>query len=290
MNKAKNLYVTIVIPSHNNEHTIAKAINSALSQTYPHTEIIIIDNASTDKTYAIALKYACEYPDKIRSYRNSMNYGPTLNWFLGASYATGEYVKFLFSDDEMHPVFIERLLDSFSYDTAFAYSACRIDSWDGRVFYSSGNQKTYFTPKSLLRVYCADGDIPVSSSACLFRASHVLSCLSSIITHKTFVNQAAMSLGAGPDLSLAYSSISSSNNTVACICEPLVLLRSGGATTTNYKTVFYNYFVYKLVFCLDPLQPINIAILFSFEIKRILRIIRALIHVHLSSLTLSVDQ
>jgi len=268
--------VSIVIPSYNNETTITQAIHSSLNQTYSHIKIIIIDNASTDSTYDIAMDYASKYPEKICSYRNSINYGPALNWFLGASYANSEYIKFLFSDDEMHPTLIERLLGSFSLNTAFAYSACCIDSWHGRIFYSSGNLKTHFTPSSLLKVYCADGDMPVTSSACLFRTSHVLSCLSSIVTHKTFVNRNAMSLGAGPDLSLALLSITPFHNTVACINAPLVLLRSGGFTSKNYYSVLYNYFLYKLMFCLYPFQPFNILILLTSEVKRVLRMIRPL--------------
>jgi glycosyltransferase involved in cell wall biosynthesis len=49
--------VSVVIPAHNEEKNIAKTIEALLAQNYPDIEIIIVDNASTDKTYEIARKY-----------------------------------------------------------------------------------------------------------------------------------------------------------------------------------------------------------------------------------------
>ena len=49
--------VSVVIPAHNEEKDIAKTIEALLAQDYPHIEIIIVDNASTDKTNEVAKKY-----------------------------------------------------------------------------------------------------------------------------------------------------------------------------------------------------------------------------------------
>ena len=48
-----NIKVSIIIPAYNSEKTIEKAIRSALQQTYSDFEIIIVDDASTDKTKKI---------------------------------------------------------------------------------------------------------------------------------------------------------------------------------------------------------------------------------------------
>lgn len=49
--------VSIVIPAYNEEHHIAAAITAALSQTYPGVQVIVVDNASTDRTGEIARSF-----------------------------------------------------------------------------------------------------------------------------------------------------------------------------------------------------------------------------------------
>lgn len=54
--KLKTL-VSILIPLYNSELYISDTIKSCLSQTYPHIEVIIIDDGSTDNSYSIAKKH-----------------------------------------------------------------------------------------------------------------------------------------------------------------------------------------------------------------------------------------
>ena len=57
--------VSIIIPSYNTERYIAQALDSALSQTYPYVEIVVVDDGSTDRSPAILGEYAVRYPDRI---------------------------------------------------------------------------------------------------------------------------------------------------------------------------------------------------------------------------------
>jgi cellulose synthase/poly-beta-1,6-N-acetylglucosamine synthase-like glycosyltransferase len=50
--------VSIIIPAHNEEAIIERAIESALETNYPNKEIIVVDDGSTDRTYQIALPYS----------------------------------------------------------------------------------------------------------------------------------------------------------------------------------------------------------------------------------------
>ena len=52
-----NKKITILIPAHNEELGIRESIESAIATNYPNKEIIVIDDGSTDSTYAIAQKY-----------------------------------------------------------------------------------------------------------------------------------------------------------------------------------------------------------------------------------------
>lgn len=52
--------VSIGLPVYNGERYIGRAIESVLAQTYPHWQLIICDNASSDKTGAICRRFAQE--------------------------------------------------------------------------------------------------------------------------------------------------------------------------------------------------------------------------------------
>ena len=97
--------VSIVIPTYNHGQFIGATIESALEQTYHDFEIIIVDNASTDQSWEVISGFR---DARISAYRNDSNIGPVRNWQLGISRAQGRYIKILWSDDLMHPQFLEK--------------------------------------------------------------------------------------------------------------------------------------------------------------------------------------
>ncbi|OJV90496.1 MAG: hypothetical protein BGO43_06515 [Gammaproteobacteria bacterium 39-13] len=88
--------VSIIIPVYNGENYLREAINSALDQTYPNIEIIVINDGSRDDgaTERIALSFG----DKIR-YFNKPNGGVASALNLGISHMTGDYFSWLSHDD-----------------------------------------------------------------------------------------------------------------------------------------------------------------------------------------------
>jgi glycosyltransferase involved in cell wall biosynthesis len=93
--------VSILITSYNRAAYIKAAIESALAQHYPNTEIIIVDNCSTDGTKSILENYVSE--EKIRIFINDVNIGQFPNRNKAASLAKGKYLKYLDSDDLLYP-------------------------------------------------------------------------------------------------------------------------------------------------------------------------------------------
>jgi len=87
--------VSIIIPLFNAEKYIAETIQSALNQTWPNKEIIIINDSSTDNSLAIANKYASENL-KIFTQENK---GASAARNFGLKEAKGEYIQFLDADD-----------------------------------------------------------------------------------------------------------------------------------------------------------------------------------------------
>jgi GT2 family glycosyltransferase len=71
--------VSIELPVFNGEEFLSSAIASILAQTYPDFELIISDNASTDRTETICREYAAS-DRRIRYYRNDRNLGAAVNF------------------------------------------------------------------------------------------------------------------------------------------------------------------------------------------------------------------
>lgn len=105
----QNLYVSIIIPAYNAGAFLTDAVNSALNQTYPFIEVIIVDDGSTDTTYHIADKLAQQDPRVQVIHKANAGQSSARNAAL--KIATGEYISFLDADDTFLPDKIEKQLD-----------------------------------------------------------------------------------------------------------------------------------------------------------------------------------
>jgi glycosyltransferase involved in cell wall biosynthesis len=86
--------------SYNREQYIAEAIESVLTSTYTNFELIIVDDASKDRTVEIAKAYA-QQDQRIAIYVNEQNLGDYHNRNKAASYAKGEFIMYVDSDDKI---------------------------------------------------------------------------------------------------------------------------------------------------------------------------------------------
>jgi glycosyltransferase involved in cell wall biosynthesis len=87
---------SICIPVYNGAKFIHRAIHSALNQTYANTEIIIVDDRSTDDSWSII----STFDDKrIVAVRNESNLGPEGNWNKALAACSGKYIKLFHQDD-----------------------------------------------------------------------------------------------------------------------------------------------------------------------------------------------
>ena len=93
--------ISIIIPVYNRENTLARALDSLLSQTYPHWEAIIVDDGSNDKSLSIAHKYS-KIDERIYPF-SFANKGVALARNEGLIFARGKWITFLDSDDEYLP-------------------------------------------------------------------------------------------------------------------------------------------------------------------------------------------
>jgi O-antigen/teichoic acid export membrane protein/glycosyltransferase involved in cell wall biosynthesis len=101
--------VSILIPAYNPEDTILRALESAQLQTLSDIEIIVIDDASTDRTLEL-VRERKQKDARICICSRETNGGPAAARNMGLAVARGEWIALLDADDMMAPIRLERLL------------------------------------------------------------------------------------------------------------------------------------------------------------------------------------
>jgi glycosyltransferase involved in cell wall biosynthesis len=133
--------VSLGLPVYNGETYLEGAIESLLTQTYEDFELIITDNASTDRTEEICRGFA-ERDPRVRYERNPENLGAAGNFNRAFELARGEFFKWAAHDDLNEATFLERCVDSLdaSPEVVLSYpQACIIDN--------DGNRLEVYDPK-----------------------------------------------------------------------------------------------------------------------------------------------
>lgn len=102
--------VSLIIPAFNAEKFLAQCLESIQRQTYEAWEAIVVDDGSTDSTAGIATRMA-QADKRIRIWRRK-NGGPSAARNSGIAAAKGRWLAFVDADDELHPMFIERMLEA----------------------------------------------------------------------------------------------------------------------------------------------------------------------------------
>lgn len=122
---------SIVIPCYNLAHTLERAVNSAIAQTYPAHEIIIVNNNSSDNTEELANKLASQPGNVI--YTNCEKQGVAHARNHGIRLATGKHILCLDADDMIEPGFLGVCVKALEADRSLgiAYTRLRWVKGDG---------------------------------------------------------------------------------------------------------------------------------------------------------------
>lgn len=105
--------VSVIIPTYNGGHYINDCLQSIINCTYPHLEVIIIDDHSSDNSYEILNQYVSQYPHIIDVYHNPKVGAPAARNY-GFQKSNGEYIQFLDVDDILSKKKIERQINALS--------------------------------------------------------------------------------------------------------------------------------------------------------------------------------
>jgi glycosyltransferase involved in cell wall biosynthesis len=123
--------VSIGLPVYDGAAFIEEALDSILGQSFGDFELIISDNASTDRTEAICRDYANRDP-RIRYHRNAENRGAAWNYNRVFELSSGRYFKWLAHDDVCGKDFLLRCVEALDADPSITLVYPRAEKIDAR--------------------------------------------------------------------------------------------------------------------------------------------------------------
>lgn len=120
--------VSVLIPAYNAERHVAGAVASALGQTYPNTEVVVVDDGSTDGTADVLAPFAERGVRVIRQ----ANAGACAARNRALEEARGDYLQYLDADDFLSPDKIGAQVDLLEASPAGCLAVC------GTVYFEDG--------------------------------------------------------------------------------------------------------------------------------------------------------
>jgi glycosyltransferase involved in cell wall biosynthesis len=119
--------VSVIVPNYNHAAYLEARLDSIFQQSYPHLEVILLDDASSDGSQDVLRAYQARHPDRCRLVLNKENSGsPFRQWRRGLELARGELIWIAESDDFCAPDFLSRLVPHFA-NPATMLAFCRIE-------------------------------------------------------------------------------------------------------------------------------------------------------------------
>jgi glycosyltransferase involved in cell wall biosynthesis len=227
----KHALVSIIIPVFNREKYITDCVQSALNQTHKNIEIIIVDNASTDRTWDICVSFS-QKDSRVKVFRNQINIGPVRNWIECVNNAQGEIIKILWSDDVITETFIEEAISELNEDIGFVYSSVRVYNEGTGLFNDCyfNSFPSQYSSKDFIKAALFTKTVPVSPGCAIFRTRDVKNNLLKVIPNSFGIDISNVAIG--PDL-LLFLITASEYRKIAFINKPLTTFRNHPGSITS---------------------------------------------------------
>jgi glycosyltransferase involved in cell wall biosynthesis len=162
--------VGVIVPVYNGELRLQRCLESIASQTLTDFQAVIVDNCSSDRSLAIACRFAAQDPRFI-VYQNARNVGRVPNWNRALDLAGGEYVKPVMVNDYLLPECLAELsaiLDSHPEVVLARTSVTVLD--DGKERFEPLFESTRcLSSDEVIEFGVADGNAAAGPSAQMFR-------------------------------------------------------------------------------------------------------------------------
>ncbi|MCX5750930.1 MAG: glycosyltransferase [Candidatus Saganbacteria bacterium] len=173
----KNKTLSVIMTNYNYGHYIGEALEAIFSQSFPPTELILVDDSSTDNSLEIINAFSQKHPN-LKLIKNQKNMGALYSVNLALDQASSDYVYAAASDDKILPGFFEK-----SMDLLQQYPQAGLCCSDLILQRDSGNienklhlkdSPAYFPPKEVLQIFLKDALSPIISNTVIMKRAALL--------------------------------------------------------------------------------------------------------------------
>jgi glycosyltransferase involved in cell wall biosynthesis len=191
--------VSIIVPNYNHERHLPDRLSSIFEQNYPVFEMIVLDDASPDRSVEVIERTALAAGREIRLVVNSVNGGRLSDqWRKGLALCSGDYVWIAESDDDCDPCFLREAIETLERAGS---GFCFCDSWqidgEGRKI---GNSYTPYVddiePGVLLRDFTMPGRVFLQK---FLGVKNVILNMSGVLWRRSVLEAALTAAGADID-------------------------------------------------------------------------------------------
>ena len=239
--------VSIIMPSYQSGLYIADAINSVMRQTYPHWELLITDDASSDNSVQIINAFTSQ-DERIRLFQLEQNSGVATARNHSIQQAKGRYIAFLDSDDCWHPAKLEKQLAFMQQHLhAFTFTAYQLMNSNGQLL-----NKTI--------------PVPAKISYQHYLGNTIIGCLTVMIDREKIKHISMPNLKMSQDMAL-WLSILRNGVTAYGLGEVLAYYRlnPNSNTANKIKAAVYVWKVYRNHEKLSPVSSLRHLIKYAFH-------------------------
>ncbi len=153
--------VSIIVPNYNHAQFLKQRLESIFNQTYQNFEVILLDDASTDKSVSILEKYS-KHSKVSHFIVNEVNSGsPFKQWQKGIALAKGEYIWIAESDDYCELDFLEKIFEfvhNTNNDVALVFTQSIDLDENGQKLNNRIKWTSEFRPNIWKENFCVSGD------------------------------------------------------------------------------------------------------------------------------------
>ncbi len=165
--------ITIVVPVYNTAEYISRCLDSIINQTYSFLEIICVNDGSTDNSVKILQEYSKK--DSRIKIINQENQGLSSARNTGLKHATGKFITFVDSDDEITPSMVYDLLNAIKSTNSDISICSFVETFQNgktKPFPHTTKQKTYSTVQAI-RAMLKEENFNLTATMKLYKASIV---------------------------------------------------------------------------------------------------------------------
>lgn len=239
--------VSVVTPVYNAALFLEQTIQSVLNQTYPHWELILVDDGSTDASFEIAEAFS-KKDSRIKSFQLKENQGAGVSRNFGIREAIGTYIAFLDADDLWTPEKLQKQLDFMIKNNCnICYSSYQLMNENGSLQTKIVEALPQLTFKKLLK-------------------SNYIGNLTGIYNAALLGKIYAPLMRKRQDWALWLSALKIENKAMG-IQEPLAFYRVRKNSISQHKMSLlkYNYAVYREALGFNTLKSLYMLAVFLWE-------------------------